>query len=94
MFKFFDPNSGCFAKYDAFCSLIFNYACLRLIAIEGIRNYKKIVCIKNIFENDWWEDAYPLSYPFGFAPGHKLQKPPKELGIFQSLGTISIVLFY
>ena len=25
----FDPNSECFAKYDAFCSHIFDYACLR-----------------------------------------------------------------
>ena len=28
-FKFFDPNSECFVKYDAFCSHIFDYACLR-----------------------------------------------------------------
>ena len=27
------------------------------------------------------------------APGHKLQKPSKESGIFQSLGTINFVLF-
>ena len=29
VFKFFDPNFECFAKYDALCSHIFNYACLR-----------------------------------------------------------------
>ena len=83
MFKIFDPNSGYFAKYDAFCSHTFNYACLKrkVIAIEGIQKYRKIVCIKNIFENCWWEDAYPLSYSSGFAPGHKLQKPPKKSGI-------------
>ena len=54
MFKFFDLNSECFAKYDTFCSHSFNYACgVRLIAIEEVRNYRKIVslCIKNIFEN-------------------------------------------
>ena len=28
-FKFFYPNSECFVKYDAFCSHIFDYACLR-----------------------------------------------------------------
>ena len=28
-----------------------------------------------------------------FAPGHKLQKPSKESGKFQSLGTINFVLF-
>ena len=27
-------------------------------------------------------------------PGHKLQKPSKKFGIFQSLGTISFVLLY
>ena len=26
--KFFDPNSECFAKYDAICSHIFDYALL------------------------------------------------------------------
>ena len=59
------------------------------IAVEKIRKYKKMVCI----ENGWWEDAYPLSTPYGFDPGHKLQKPSKESGIFQSLGTIRLELF-
>ena len=35
----------------------------------------------------------PHPTPSGFAPGHKLQKPSKESGIFQSLGTITFVLF-
>ena len=29
LFKFFDPNSEYFTKYDGFCLHIFNYACLR-----------------------------------------------------------------
>ena len=29
LFDYFDPNSECFAKYDAFCLHIFDYACLR-----------------------------------------------------------------
>ena len=33
------------------------------------------------------------SYPSVSAPGHKLQKPSKESGIFQSLGTTNFVLF-
>ena len=85
MFKFFDPNSECFAKYDAFRSHIFDYACLRRKAYSyrrGSKFLKNIVCIKNIFENGWWGDAYPSSYPFRFAPGHKLQKPSKKSGIF------------
>ena len=34
----------------------------------------------------------PVDPPLG--PDHKLQKPSKEFGIFQSHGTISFVLFY
>ena len=64
------------------------------MAVEEVQNYGKIVCIKNIFENGWWEDAYPSSYPFGFALGYKLQKPSKESGTFQSLVTTSVILFY
>ena len=48
---------------------------------------------QKIFENGWWKDAYPSSYPSGFVPNHKLQKPSKESGVFQSLGNISVVLF-
>ena len=33
----------------------------------------------------------PSSYFPGSAPGHKLQKPSKESGKLQSLGTISFV---
>ena len=66
---------------------------VRLIAVEEARNYGKIVYIKNIFQNGWWEEAYLSSYPPGSAPGHKLQKPSKESGIFQSLGTINFVLY-
>ena len=60
---------------------------VRLIAIKEVRNYRKIVglCIKNVFENGWWEDSYGISYPSEFAPGHMLQKPSKESGIFQSV---------
>ena len=46
-----------------FCSRIFDYANMRaedvrLIADEEIRNYGKIVYIKNILENGRWENAY------------------------------------
>ena len=63
-------------------------------AIEEVRNYGKIVYIKNIVENGWWEDAYlSLILTPESVPGHKLQKPSKEFNIFQSLGTISFVRF-
>ena len=53
LFKLFYPNSECFAKYHAFCShiLIMRALDVRLVGIEEVRNYRKIVCIKNIFEN-------------------------------------------
>ena len=68
----------------------------KLIAIEKVRNYGKIVYIQNTFENGWWEDVYhwPSSYPHRSAPGHELPKPSNKSGIFQLLGTISVVLFY
>ena len=55
-----------------------------------------ITYIKSIVENGWWEDACSSSYhpiPPVSAPGHKLQKPSKESGIFQSFGTINFVVF-
>ena len=54
---------------------------------------EKLYASKTLLAGGWWEDAYPSCYPSGFAPGNKLQKPSKESGIFQSLGTIGIVLF-
>ena len=53
MFKFFDSDSECFAKYDKFCEHIFNYACLRRKPYSyqtGSKLYR-IVFIKNIVEN-------------------------------------------
>ena len=69
-----------------------------IMRAEGVKAYCnrrgfklwKIVNIKNMFENGWWEDAYLSPCPLG----HKLQKPSKEFSIFQFLGTISFVLFY
>ena len=68
LFKFFDPNSECFVKYDAFCLHIFDYACLwrKTYCYQRGSNYGKIVYIKNTFENSWWEDAY--SYPIPLDP--------------------------
>ena len=71
---------------------------VRLSAIEEARNYGKVVFIKNIFQNGWWEDmqlCIPLILPpAGPALGHKLQKTLKKSGIFQSLGTINFVIFH
>ena len=91
MFKFFDPNSECFGKYDAFCSRVFDVRAkgVRLIAMEEVRNYGKIVYIINIFEMAGGR----MHAPHPIAPGHKLQKPSKESGLFQSLGTINFFFF-
>ena len=35
----------------------------RLIAIEEVQNYGKIVHIKNIFENGWWRMHTPHPIP-------------------------------
>ena len=70
----------CYLKHKAYC----------FRRPKEAQNYEKIVYIINIFENGWWEDAYPSSYP----SGHKLQKTSKESGMFQSLGTISFAFFY
>ena len=61
--------------------------------MKDVQNYGIIAYIKSIFENGWWEDAYSSSYPAVSAPGHKLQKPSNESGIFQPSGTINFVLF-
>ena len=40
LLKIFDPNAQCFAKYDEFCSHIFDYTCLR----------RKAYCLSKRFE--------------------------------------------
>ena len=98
MFKFFGPTSESFAKYDAFCSHIFDYACLRRkasIAIEGVRDFGKIRIHQKHFCK-WLVGGcitYLSSYSPGSAPGHKLQKQSKECNMLQSLGTISFFFF-
>ena len=91
LLKFFDPSFECFAKYDAFFSPIFDYACLRRKTYCYRRSSKlRKNCVhQKVFENGWWEGACPSSYPPWSAPGHKPQKPY----IFQSLGTTNFALF-
>ena len=57
--------------------------------MEEVQNYGKFVYIQCIFEmaGERMHTPYP-------TPGHKLQKPPKKSGIFQSLGSINFVIFY
>ena len=52
LFRFFDPNFECSAVDDAFCSHIFDYACLRRKAYCYGRGSKvcKIVCTKTLIK--------------------------------------------
>ena len=74
------------AKYDAFSSHVFDVRAegVRFYAMEKVRNYGNIVglivYIKNIFEVGGGRMYNCI--PFILTPGHKLQKPLKECGIF------------
>ena len=84
LFTFFDPNSECFAKYDAFCSDIFDYACLRRKAYryqKGLNLRKNYVYQKHFLEVAGGRMHAPHPTPL-YPPGHKLQKQSKESGIF------------
>ena len=49
---------------------------------------KKLYLSKTQLKKAGKVNTYPSSHPPGSAPSHKLQKPSKASGIFQSLGTI------
>ena len=38
-----------------------------LMLSQKVRNYGKVVFIKNMFENGWWGDASPPSFLFVFC---------------------------
>ena len=85
----------CQITYDAFGAHIFDYACLRRKAYRSRRGSKlwKNCIHQKLFWKWLMGGCIPLILTLGLATGHKLQKPSKESGIFQSLGTISFVLF-
>ena len=82
LFKNFDHNSECMLRQIS-CILFARFRCslraegVRLIAMKEVRNYGKIVCIKNIFEMAGGRMHTPH-----LPPGYKLQKPSKESSIF------------
>ena len=71
---------------------MFDYACLRHIAIEEVQNYGKIVCIKNIFENGCWMDAYLLSYPLDPSLALSYKNHQKSLAYFSH--SAPLILFF
>ena len=82
LFKFFGPTSEYFAKYNAFCLHIFDYACLRRKAYcnrRGSRLWKNCIHQKHFWK--WLVGgciAFLSFYPARPAPGHKVQKPSKK----------------
>ena len=79
----------CQNRYDAFCSHVFDYACLR-------RNLRLILLSKRfkIMEKLYTSKTFlKMAGGRGSASDHKLQKPSKESGIFYSLGTTIFFFF-
>ena len=66
---------------------------VRLIAIEEARNYGKIVRIKNIFKNGWWEEAYPSFYPKEPSLAISYKNHPKSLAYFSHLAPLILLFF-
>ena len=93
MFKFFYPNSECFAKYDAFCSHVFDVGLraegVRLIAMEEVRNYGKIAYIKSIFEMAGGRMHTP--HPTTLAVSYRNHQ--KSLAYFSHLAPLILFLF-
>ena len=94
LFEFFDLNSEWFAKYDEFCSHIFDYACLRHKAYSYRRGSKLcrncILYIENIFENGWWRDLYP--WPSSYPLAMSCRNHQKSLAYFSHCGA-PLILF-
>ena len=65
---------------------------VRLIAIEEVRNHERIVYIKNIFENGWWEDTYPSFYSLYPPLTISYRNHQKSLAYFSHLPPL--ILFF
>ena len=65
---------------------------MRLVAIAGIRSYRKIVYIKNIFENGRW-DAYPSSCPLDLPLTLSYRSHQKSLVCFSHLAPLVLFCF-
>ena len=71
---------------------------VRFIAVEEVRNCRKFHTLKIFLKmaggRVHTSHPSPTHLDPPLSPDHKLQKPSKEFGIFQSPGTISFILFY
>ena len=66
---------------------------VRFIATEEARNYGKIIYIKNIFKNGWWEEAYPSSYPLDPSLAISYKNHRKSLAYFSHLARLILFFF-
>ena len=68
---------------------------VRHIAIKEVRNYGKIVYIKNIFENGRWEDALHTPHPIPLDPPLAIsyKNHPKSLAYFSYLAPFILFFF-
>ena len=66
---------------------------VRLIAIEEARNYGKIVYIKNIFRNGWWDDMH-TPYPTSLDPPQAIsyKNHQKSLAYFNHLAPLLLFI--
>ena len=96
MFKFFDLDSEWFTKCGAFCSHIFDHACLRCIVVEEVRNYKKLYLSKTILKMAGGGVHAPNPTPLDPPLTISYENHQKSLAYFNNLtdGTINSVLFY
>ena len=94
MFKFFYPNSDCFAKYGTFCSHIFNYACLRLglAAIEQVRNYRKLYASKTFLKMAGGRMHIPHPTPLDSSLAINYRNHQKNLAYFSHLASSVVFL--
>ena len=66
---------------------------IRRISIKEFEIMKKIVYIKNIFENGWWEDAYPSFYPLDPSLAISNRHHQKNLAYFSHLAPLILFFF-
>ena len=66
---------------------------VRLIAIEEVQNYGKIVYIKNVFENGWWRMHAPRPTPLDPPLAISYRNHQKGLAYFSHLAPLILLFF-
>ena len=98
MFKFFDPNSECFAKYDTFCLHSFNYACLRRKAYRpsyqrDLKLQKKLYASKTFLKMADGRMHIPHPTPLDSLLAKSYRNHQKTLAYFSHLAPLVLFLF-